>query len=164
MTASIPGVIKVNWDAAVNKKDGCVGFGIVARDCDGMFLGAKCIYCPITADHVVAEALAATHAVLFSKEVGFVDVLFEGDALQVVREIQSDPPHASRIGHFVESIQHEMVGFRSSCVVHAPRETNGATHALAKQAVSIRRSQVWVENIPTFILPIVLREQVLPRP
>lgn len=85
-------MIKVNWDAAVNKNDGCVGFGIVAHDCDGMFLGAKCIYCPITTNLVVVEALTATHFILFSKDVGFVDVLFEGDALQVVRDIQSDPP------------------------------------------------------------------------
>jgi len=45
--------------------------------------------------------MAATHVVIFSKEVGFFDVIFEGDALQVVREIQSASPHACSFGHFV---------------------------------------------------------------
>jgi hypothetical protein len=31
-----------------------------------------------------AEAIATLAAVLFSKEVGFFDVIFEGDALQIV--------------------------------------------------------------------------------
>jgi hypothetical protein len=48
--------------------------------------------------------------------------------------------------------------------VYALRETNGAAHALAKHAVSTRQNQVWLEDIPTLIFPIVLREQVLPRP
>jgi hypothetical protein len=116
------GVIKVNWDAAVNKKEGCVGIGIIARDWEGKFMGAQCIFCSIAADPLVAEAMAATHAVTFSKEVGYFDVMFEGNALQVVRELQLAPPLSSRIGHFVESIQQELVSFRSSSIVHAPRE------------------------------------------
>jgi ribonuclease HI len=104
------GVIKVNWDTTVNKNEGCVGFGIIARDCEGMFLGAKCMFCPLAVDPTMAEAMATTHAVIFSKEVGFFDVIFEGDALQVVQEIQSTSPHACNFGHFVESIKQELVG------------------------------------------------------
>jgi hypothetical protein len=26
-------VVKINWDAAVNKKKGCIGIGVIARDC-----------------------------------------------------------------------------------------------------------------------------------
>jgi hypothetical protein len=66
------GVVKVNWDAAVNRREGCVGVGIVARDCEGMFLGAKSLFCSINADPTVAEAMAVTHAVIFCQEVGFL--------------------------------------------------------------------------------------------
>jgi hypothetical protein len=31
------GVIKVNWDAAFNKKKGCIGIVIIVRDCYGFF-------------------------------------------------------------------------------------------------------------------------------
>ncbi len=87
----------MNWNAAVNKKEGCVGFVIIARDCEGLLLGARCMFCPLAVD----PTMAATHVVIFSKEVGFFDVIFEGDALQVVREIQSASPHACSFGHFV---------------------------------------------------------------
>jgi hypothetical protein len=70
-----------------------------------MFLRAKCIYCPLANDSTVAEAMAATHAMLFSKDVCFFNVIFKGDELQVVGEILSAPPHASRFSHFVEIIQ-----------------------------------------------------------
>jgi hypothetical protein len=53
------GVVKVNWGAAGNKKEGCVGVGIVARDCEGIFLGAKSMLCPINADPTVDEAMIA---------------------------------------------------------------------------------------------------------
>jgi hypothetical protein len=98
------GVVKVNWDAAVNKNEGCLRIGIVAHDCEGVLLGAKCVFCLINADPTVAESLAAIYAMIFCKEVGFFDVIFEGDALQVVKEIQSTPPYTSRFGHFVGSI------------------------------------------------------------
>jgi hypothetical protein len=64
------GVVKVNWDATVNKKEGCIGVDIIARDLEGMFLGAKSMFCSFNEDPTVAEATAATHAVIFCKEVG----------------------------------------------------------------------------------------------
>jgi hypothetical protein len=38
-----PDFIKINWDAAVNSNRGCVGFGLVARNYNSVFLAAKCI-------------------------------------------------------------------------------------------------------------------------
>jgi hypothetical protein len=35
------GVIKIKWDAAINKTKGCIGLGIMARDCMGLFLGGS---------------------------------------------------------------------------------------------------------------------------
>lgn len=41
------------------------------------------------------------------------------------------------------------MGFRSSRVEYAPRETNGVAHALAKQAISLRQNHVWLEDMPS---------------
>ncbi len=81
----------MNWDTAIHKQSGCIAFGIVARDCEGFLLGAKCVHLNLLVDPKVAEVMAALHAILFSREVGFFDVVFEGDALQVVRDINSAP-------------------------------------------------------------------------
>lgn len=34
------GVTKINCDVAVNNKKGCIGIGIIARDSQGLFVGA----------------------------------------------------------------------------------------------------------------------------
>jgi hypothetical protein len=153
----------VNWDTAIHKQSGCIAFGIVARDCEGFLLGAKCVHLKLLVDPKVAEVMAALHAILFSREVGFFDVVFEGDALQVVRDINSAPPYSSRIGHFIESINQELGCFRSSSVVFVPRECNVAAHTLAKEAVSRRLTAVWLEETPSCILSAVLRDQGVPR-
>jgi ribonuclease HI len=71
-------------------------------------LGAKSTYQQIVVDPKVVEVMAALNAVQFCKEVGFLDVMLEGDASQVIREVNSGPPILSRIGHFVESIRREV--------------------------------------------------------
>jgi hypothetical protein len=87
------GVVKVNWDAAMNKKNGCIGFGIITRDSDGHFLGARCTHQKIEVNPLVAEVMATLSVVLFSKKVGFFDTIFEGDALHIVKEVNSNSPH-----------------------------------------------------------------------
>jgi hypothetical protein len=39
-----------------------------------------------------------------------------------------------------------------------PRETNGVPHSLAKQAISCRQNFVWVEDVPSHISSLVLRD------
>jgi ribonuclease HI len=78
--------------------------------------------------------MAALCAMNFCKEAGFFEVLFEGDATQVVKEINSAPPFLSKIGHFIKSIHSEMSWFRSVVFSFIPRECNTAAHTLAKEA------------------------------
>jgi hypothetical protein len=114
-------------------------------------------------DPKVAEVMATLHAIIFSIEVGFFYVVFEGDALQVVCDINSAPLYSSRIGHFIESINQELGCFRSSCVVFVPRECNVAAHTLVKEVVSRKLNVVWLEETPNCILSVVLRDQGVPR-
>lgn len=78
--------------------------------------------------------MAALWAMQFSKE-GVFEVIFEGDAAQVVSELHSDPPYLSEIGHFIESIIQELQGLRSARFVHVHRESNIiAAHVFANEA------------------------------
>lgn len=102
------GLIKVNWDAAIIDKEGCVGLGVVAKDCMGEFLRARCEMKPIVVDAKIAETMAALWAVLFCKVTDFSEVIFERDSAQVKAEITSSPPHLSKNGHLTESIVREL--------------------------------------------------------
>lgn len=113
----------------------------------------------------MAEAMAAMEACLFCKEVGFFDIILEGDALQIVLEIKlinSGLPFLSRFGHFIDSINRELSSFRSTKFVHVPRELNSAAHVLAKEASLHCLDHVWLEETPSGISDVVLREHVCP--
>jgi hypothetical protein len=86
------GTVKINFDVAINNQKGYIGVWLIARDHMGIFLGAQSPVHKLKVDAKTAESIAALGAVLFSKEASFLDVNFEGDALQVVTEINSDPP------------------------------------------------------------------------
>jgi hypothetical protein len=70
-------VIKVNWNASINKEGNCIGIGVIACDMGGCFLGARSI---------------TKQTVIFSWETSFLEAIFEGDALQNCQSCQSHYP------------------------------------------------------------------------
>jgi predicted metal-dependent RNase len=98
----------------------------------------------------------------FCKEAGFFEVVFEGDAAQVVAEINSGPPHLSKSGHFVESICQEIHYLPTIDFKHVHQESNMAAHVMAKHALTSNENRCWLEDIPNCIFQIVCREQFFP--
>jgi ribonuclease HI len=154
------GKIKINWDASLNKGMDIIGIGVVVRDSSENFLGGWCISKQLRVDPLMAEAMAAMEAVIFSREASFFYAIFEGDSLQIVKAINASSPNLSKIGHFIESIQSEMRYYRSASFVRVSKEFNSVAHALAKEASCSLRDSVWLEEVPNFIA--VLREQLHP--
>jgi ribonuclease HI len=66
-----------------------VGLGIIARDDASRFLGACGLKKRMSVTPASAEAVAATHAMIFAKEKGFTDIIFEGVAFQIVDTVNS---------------------------------------------------------------------------
>jgi hypothetical protein len=63
--------------------------------------------------HVVAEALAAFHAKELCKEMGFIDIVLKGDALQIVNAVKVTGNNWSMFGHIVDGIKAELSKLRS---------------------------------------------------
>jgi hypothetical protein len=81
---------------------------------------------------VVAETFVALHAVvMFCKEQDYLKAWFEGDALQVVKEVNSESPCDSMHGHLVEAIKEGLQGLNQTCFTHIKREANAVAHELA---------------------------------
>jgi hypothetical protein len=78
--------------------------GIVARDIRGKFMGAQCSSFQLDTNPRTAESLAALYAVMFNGSFGFLEVVFEGDASQVISDINSPPHHFSKAGQFSKSV------------------------------------------------------------
>jgi ribonuclease HI len=107
----------------------------------------------------VAEAMAALEAILFCKQAGFFNVLFEGDANQVVNDINHGSLNLLTAGHFIEGIISEMQGLRHASLVYVGKKANNMAHCLAKDACSKVVDLVWLEDIPHCILHALLRDK-----
>lgn len=92
-------MVKINWDATLDKQNQVVGLGIVARDGAGRFLSDCSIKKWMMVLPIVAKVVAAFHTMLFAKEKGFMHVIFEGDALTIVNDMNSNHPCESSHGH-----------------------------------------------------------------
>jgi hypothetical protein len=84
---------------------------------------------------VVAEALAALHTVEFSREMGFSDIIMEGDTLQIVKTVKDLDPNGSTYGHIVEGIKMGLNQLRSSKIEHVKRDANKAAYTIAKETI-----------------------------
>jgi hypothetical protein len=79
----------------------------------GCFLAARCVVKKISVDPTVAEALAALYATVFGREMGYRQVIFEGDAQVIVMEVNREGLYTTRYGQFMEGIQSVLNGFES---------------------------------------------------
>jgi hypothetical protein len=113
--------IKINWDAAVATEKKEIGIGLIARDETGKFVAAVSKKERVAVEPVVAETLAALSAIQWCQEQSFQDVIFEGDALQVVKEVNSDRPCSSYYGHLVEDVKVGLRRLNSTRFCHVRR-------------------------------------------
>ena len=58
------------------------------------------------------EILACRNDIEFTIEVGFIDLVIEGDNTNVMKVITDYRPHVSRLGHIVLDIQMLMQGLQ----------------------------------------------------
>lgn len=109
-------MIKINWDATVDKKKGQVGLGIVARDGNGKFVATRCMTFEMVLEPIMVEALVALHPLIMGKDLGLNTIIFEGDTFQVINVVNSQPGCKNSCGHFVEDIQAglQMMGMAKS--------------------------------------------------
>lgn len=73
---------------------------------------------------------------MLDKELGYNQIIFEGDAKLVIQAVNDARPSNSYFGHFVEGIQVELNSLEYASFMHVPREANGIVHELAKLATT----------------------------
>jgi hypothetical protein len=72
---------KVNYDAAADKKNECIGLSIVVRDYEGVVLAAWNTTKNFLVEPVVVKALTVFHVAELCREMGFPNIILEGDVL-----------------------------------------------------------------------------------
>jgi ribonuclease HI len=129
------GRYKINWDVAIDTKLHIMGFGVIIRDHRGAVCAAKCKRFNRDYEPVIGEAMAAMEAVEFNKDRGLLDIMLEGDSLQVVQAIKEPSPSWKKYGHFIDAIKDILGSHISWIVAHVKRDANKAAHGLAQEGL-----------------------------
>ena len=74
---------------------------------------------------------------LFGQQMGFTNVMLEGDALVVINKILQPSSSLSNIGNLIDEVKGLMRNYICCRVQHIRREANEAAHLLVKSALSL---------------------------
>ena len=108
-----PSVYKLNFDAAIFAELQCSGLGAIIRNSDGEVMAAMSVKGPSINSSEEAKALACRRAIEFSMEVGFSELLIEGDNATVMKAVSSSSGNHSLLGHIYADIQCYLRGLQS---------------------------------------------------
>ena len=126
--------------------------GVIIRNEKGEVMGAMSAKGPRVTDSLEAKALACRKALEFAMDIGFSDIVIEGDCVQVINAIKASKANLSLLGHVVEDIQVLILGLRWAEVRWVKRSANLVTHNLARYAKNISNDVIWLQDSPTSAL------------
>ena len=154
---------KVNFDAATFSSTNSAGIGVIVRDCAGEVICALSMPISLPQSVVAVEALMCRRAVKFAAEIGLPWVVTEGDSAVIINALTKDNGNLTSYGNIIEDIHALVSGFQLVGFNHVPRACNSVANALAKNASTVTGLQVWLEDTPSDITPLVLRDAIVVR-
>jgi ribonuclease HI len=154
------GMLKLNWDAAVDKGSKIMGVGIIIRDHNGEVCASSCSTRPYVVNPSVAEALGARQGVELCIELGIQSILLEGDAKEIVNAIAKGGVSLGCCGSIIDHTRSLLTQVHFWAVQHVPRKFNAAAHKLARFAIDQRQHRVWRDSFPLFLEANVLADKL----
>ncbi|KAA3485159.1 reverse transcriptase [Gossypium australe] len=149
--------VKLNFDASFDKESKSAITAVVARNDEGLIMGA-CVYqCTEVADAFVAEARACERAILFAMDMGFQKIILEGDSLTVIKKLRSAKNDRSVIRSIIQNICKIATLVEEVSFSFSPRKGNQAAHTLAMEGYRWPLPCCWIEEIPDSVNSIVMK-------
>ncbi|XP_012855093.1 PREDICTED: uncharacterized protein LOC105974524 [Erythranthe guttata] len=148
-------VVKINFDAAINKVDGVCGIGVIARTNLGECVGwnSRCIKQSL--DPTAAEAQAAFMAVEMARTNNWRRIVIEGDSMEVICAVCEPAISEATNGNIIEDIKRKRGWFEHFQIQHIFREANQVAHEIA--ALS-KLENYALEDLPVTICNIISAE------
>ena len=106
------------------------------------------------------EARATRRAIQFAREIGILDVNFEGDSEIIILELSSKETGHNSYGLVLEDAKDLLHHFQRYVFTHTRHSGNSVVHALARRALDIPNYSVWMEDAPPDIIPILYSDFV----
>ncbi|MBA0590166.1 hypothetical protein Gorai_018882, partial [Gossypium raimondii] len=123
--------VKVNFDSAFLQQSNKAVSGIIIRNYTGLVIGL-CSYLIHNVRYLtIAEAYTCLKGAVFAEEIGFSDVIMEGDSRIVIKKLQNHGNDRSAIRGVINKIIAMSRIFWNIEFRFIPREANGAAYAMA---------------------------------
>ena len=143
---------KVNFDRALFERENIAGLGVVIRNHDGLVMASLFEFVPLPSTVIEVETLAARRAVEFVLELGFDNIVLEGDSEVLIKLLNSCSKSLAPFGHIMNDIIFLASRFTCFSVTHVQRQCNKFAHSLARRAISSSPLAVWMEDVPPNLL------------
>lgn len=150
-----PGYVKVNVDGASSiDGSGISGVGVIIRDEMGGVVAALCKALPLHYPTDWTELFAMEQGVLLAQEMNLSNVIFEFDAISVIRAV-SQALNGGLMGHLIQGIQLARSSFSCCSFQHVKRDCNRAAHKLTQFAKCNHVSNLWKGVIPPILVHLI---------
>ena len=149
---------KINFDGVVFSELDAAGLGVVIRDSCGSVIGALVERIPIPTSPAKVEVLACRRAMVFAKELNLMDIVFEGDAEQIIKALRAKEVHHPEYGHVLQDSLVLASDFWVCSFTHVKCVSNSIAHFLTRRSKSRNELQVWLDSLPDDLAPFALRD------
>ena len=122
--------------------------GVVIRNCHGLIMASLTQQIPLLGSVIEVEVLAARKALELIVELGFDNIILEGDSEVLIKSLAKGGNSLAHYGHLIAEIHVLMAQFSSLSLSHVMRHCNHLAHALAQRASSTPDLSIWMEEIP----------------
>lgn len=140
---------------------GAASLGAMMRDSSGKVLGALAQNIILPSSTAAVEVSACCKAMLFAKEQGFEDFIFEGDANVIIKAIMSLESSHLEYGHVISDVLALVGDFFFCNFSHVKHLENSVAHFLARSSKSGCELQVWHSCVADDIAPLVTHDPVI---
>ncbi|XP_075654761.1 uncharacterized protein LOC142624921 [Castanea sativa] len=141
-------IFKINFDGAVFAEENYSGVGVIVRNKEGLVIAAMSEKIPQLLQPIEIEAMIATRALEFAREVGISEAVLEGDPLLVIKALAAKDVGLAPFGLLIQDAYRFTSTFSLLSYSHTKREGNQVAHDLVKLAVTIPNFVIWIEDVP----------------
>jgi ribonuclease HI len=151
-----PRQVKVNVDAAYHEDEHAGAIGVVLRDYQGNFLAAKSSYFPYVYSAAMAESLAMKEGLPYAMSISCNNIIIESDSIETIEACTGEEiwwnESAAVFADCVDlASEFDMLEFK-----YCPREANQVAHEIAKISFLNKKSCIWVDEPPSFLMSITI--------
>uniref|UniRef100_A0A803QAH8 Reverse transcriptase domain-containing protein n=1 Tax=Cannabis sativa TaxID=3483 RepID=A0A803QAH8_CANSA len=156
-----PTFLKLNVDAAFDDTRKRIGFGAIIRDSTGKVKAAMSHPIDGCCRPQDMEAKGLFYSLKWARQLNFKVDMVETDSLILVNALRKSTSKSSSFQDLIFDVQTQLSYLPIVCVHHVYRDGNQAAHGLAKHALVLDNVCTWLEDFPSAILSVVVKDSLI---